>query len=76
MKERWSKRGPGESQLRAAVAAADESKDTDEVDYQAFMALEEEEARFAKFQIFKANRVSVQESEYVEGAYRGPPGEA
>ena len=72
-KERWPKRGPGEPPLRAAVAAVDDSDESEDVKYQAYKVLQEDEEDFLGYQNFKANRAT---TEYAEEAYQGPTGNA
>ena len=59
MKERWSKRGPGETPLRAAVASADDIDDGEADDLRAFAVLKDDEREF---------------KEYWDGEYRAPMG--
>lgn len=47
----------------------DDNEDSEDVNYQAYKVLKEDEEDFAGYQNFKASRVA---TEYAEDAYQGP----
>jgi hypothetical protein len=50
-----------------------DSEESEEVDYQAYQVLKQDEEDFAGYQNFKASRAAI---EYAEDAYQGPSGNA